>query len=330
MPLAVLHSTVAAADIAAWASTRFPIQPVVSSRLLTRGFNDTYALESKDGARYALRLGARRGRRPADSDYEMAFLSHLAAAEVPVVRPIAAHDGRLWQPLALPERERPATLFRFLDGHAPAPTSVDDACAQAETLARVHLAGARLLDPPARFTIDLDYLVRRAMAAIVTLPTATGEARDYLERLAARLTREIEGRAAALTRVHCHGDCHGGNARIADGPAGPVATLFDFDDCGPGFLAYDLAVFLWGTRLMPDQHALWLGFIERYDRVNPIGAADFDAIRFFVPIRHIWLMGEYAIRADEWGTDWLGEAWIKRQVAFLRAFEDRELAPRLV
>jgi hypothetical protein len=41
-------------------------------------------------------------------------------------------------------------------------------------------------------------------------------------------------------------------------------------------------------------------------------------------------MGEYAIRADEWGTGWLGEAWMKRQIAFLRAWEDGELVPRLV
>jgi Ser/Thr protein kinase RdoA (MazF antagonist) len=45
-----------------------------------------------------------------------------------------------------------------------------------------------------------------------------------------------------LTRTHCHGDCHGFNARISD--AGNAA-FFDFDDGGPGYLAYDPSVFLW-------------------------------------------------------------------------------------
>jgi Ser/Thr protein kinase RdoA (MazF antagonist) len=45
-----------------------------------------------------------------------------------------------------------------------------------------------------------------------------------------------------LTWTHCHGDCHGFNARISDAGS---AAFFDFDDGGPGYLAYDLSVFLW-------------------------------------------------------------------------------------
>ena len=51
---------------------------------------------------------------------------------------------------------------------------------------------------------------------------------------------------ADLTRVHCHGDCHGSNNFVntaADGSR--VASFFDFDDAGPGQLAYDIGVFLW-------------------------------------------------------------------------------------
>jgi Ser/Thr protein kinase RdoA (MazF antagonist) len=321
----LLHSTVAAGDIGAFVGAHYAIAPVTSCRLLTRGFNDTYEVVVEGGARYAFRLGARRAHQPADLDYEAALLNHLTAAGVPVVRPVAARDGRWWLAVALPERDRPAMLFCFLEGAAPGPGAIRDACAQAETLARIHIAAQSFASPPPRFARDLDQLLRRAMTALATLPSMTGEGASYLTELAARLNDAVEARAARLSWGHCHGDCHGGNARITEGPSGPIATLFDFDDSGPGFLAYDLSVFVWGAALTDEQH-LWAPFVTRYCQINPVGAVDLDAIRCFVAIRHIWLMGEYAIRADEWGIDWLGARWLARQVKFLRAWEERHVA----
>jgi Ser/Thr protein kinase RdoA (MazF antagonist) len=329
--LRVLHSTVSAADIGPLASANFPIGPVASCRLLTRGFSDTYELLAESGERYAFRLGARPVHRPTDIDYEMAFLTHLAVADTPVAVAVASGNGRLWKPIQLPERERPAVLFRFLEGHIPRPSSAADARAQAKTLALVHIAGESFLNPPERFILDLDHLVGRPTAAIATLQAMNTDRRSYLDALAARLIREVDERAAHMTRCHCHGDCHGFNARITSGTSEPIATLFDFDDGGPGFLAYDLAVFLWSTVLAAERRHSWRPFIEQYQNTRPITVADLDAIPLFVAIRHLWLMGEYAMRADEWGVDWLDEAGLGRQIAFLREWEQTQLStPRLI
>jgi Ser/Thr protein kinase RdoA (MazF antagonist) len=326
--LRVVHSTVSADDLGALASVHFPIGSVASCRLLTRGFNDTYELRAESGERYVLRLGARRSHRSTDLDYEVAFLGHLAAADVPIAAPVAARDGRVWKPIRLPERERPAVLFRFLEGRKPAPSSVAEARAQAKTLARVHVAGETFPNPPRRFVLDLDHLVRRPTEAIATLPVMDADSRSYLDTLAAQLIREVNERSSQLTRCHCHGDCHGYNARITDGTLEPTATLFDFDDGGPGFLAYDLAVFLWSTRtfMAAERRHLWRPFVEEYQDAHPISAADLEAIPLFVAARHLWLMGEYAARTDEWGTDWLNEVWLERQLAFLREWEQSQLA----
>ena len=62
---------------------------------------------------------------------------------------------------------------------------------------------------------------------------------------------------------------------------------------------------------------------------RPIAPADFDAVPFFVPIRHIWLMGEMAGRLAEWGSEAMPTAWLDRQVEFLRSWET-ELSGRLL
>jgi hypothetical protein len=51
-------------------------------------------------------------------------------------------------------------------------------------------------------------------------------------------------------------------------------------------------------------------------------------VGLFVPIRHIWLMGEYAGRVAEWGTETM--AWIGQQEQFLRAWETEKLSPGLL
>jgi Ser/Thr protein kinase RdoA (MazF antagonist) len=323
--LRIVYSTISATDIAMLASELFPIGPVVSCWLHTRGFNDTYALHAESGERYVLRLGARRSHCEIDFDYEVAFLRHLAAMGVPVAPPIAGCDGRFWKLIRLPERERPVLLFRFLEGHSPRSWSMPEARAQARTLAHVHMAGKSFVNPPERFKLDLDHLVRGPVTAVTKLPAMNADSRAYLKGLAAELIREVGERAGLLSICHCHGDCHGSNVRITSGASEPIATLFDFDDGGPGFLAYDLAVYLWSTVLTERRH-LWPSFIERYQEAYPISAVDLDAIPLFVAIRHLWLMGEYATRSDEWGVDWLDETWRERQLDFLRQWEENYLS----
>ncbi len=174
------------------------------------------------------------------------------------------------------------------------------------------------------YRLDLDHLLQKPLARIRESGLIEDEARmAALDAVSSRAARAIQ--RMEQTWTHCHGDCHGFNARISD--AG-VATFFDFDDGGPGYLAYDLAVFLWakvsfGRRL----HAMWHAFIDGYRTVRPIAPDDFEAAHDFVIVRHIWLMGEHASRRHEWGREPV--AWIGREVDFLKTWEAERLGERL-
>jgi hypothetical protein len=71
-------------------------------------------------------------------------------------------------------------------------------------------------------------------------------------------------------------------------------------------------------------------FIEGYRSIRSIAAADFDAVHLFVPIRHIWLLGEYAGRIAEWGSEAVPVEWLSKQVDLLQAWEDEKLSPGLL
>jgi len=323
--LEALYTTCREETIGGFVSKHYALPTPLDCRMLNRGFNDNYLLTAASGARYVFRLSHRRARGAADVRTETDFIAHLATAGVPVATPVPTRDGALFVRGSAPEGIREGVLFRALDGRAPEIASMADARANGVTLAMVHNAAQSYCASAPLYRLDLDHLLRRPLARIQEFRRVIEtEASSELDELAQRTAARIEA-AGDLSWTHCHGDCHGFNARIT---ASGEAAFFDFDDGGPGYLAYDLAVFLWakvsfGRKL----HAIWDAFVDGYQTVRPIKAADFEAAHALVVVRHIWVMGEYASRGREWGSEPV--KWITRELEFLRGWETERLAGRL-
>lgn len=320
-----LYATSQIEAIERFINKHYALAGPVSCRMLQRGFNDVYLATGKDGERYVFRLSHRRARGPADVKTETAFLLHLSQSGVPVAAPIPTRDGAFFLHGHAPEGARSAVLFHAIDGREPDATDAGDAQANGKTLALLHRAAETFSSDGAFYRLDLEHLLHRPLARIrdsglVENGTVFGD----LESIALRTGKAIEA-FGDLTWTHCHGDCHGFNARIND--AGE-AVFFDFDDGGPGYLAYDLSVFLWaqisfGRKSTP----MWDAFVDGYRAVRPITAEDFEAAHRFVIVRHFWLMGEYAGRMQEWGSNAVD--WIAREANFLGKWEDWQFSDRL-
>jgi Ser/Thr protein kinase RdoA (MazF antagonist) len=322
--LSCAYATASADAIAEFACSHFDLEPIASCRLLRRGFNDLYAIAAGD-RRWVLRVSRSGRRRRSDLEYEAGLLAHLSSQHVPVVTALVGRNGHYAQAASYAEGTRFALLFNFIPGRDPE-EQPSDMYAQGETLARMHEAATGFASRHDRFHLGLDHLLGRALAALDPLLDDRPEDRAYLATIADRLGKRIESRASALSWGICHGDSHGFNARIG---AGGVATLLDFDDGGPGWLSYDLATWLWSARAFaPARRELWKAFIDGYRGRFQIASSDLEAVSVFVPTRHIWLLGEYAAGSAGWGTSWLGP-WFDRQIAFLKSWEDEELADPL-
>jgi Ser/Thr protein kinase RdoA (MazF antagonist) len=334
--LAISYSTPRADAVADFVATHYGLPGPIECKLLRRGFNDTFEVRAKDAPKDAqrliLRLSGRRARGEADVASETAFISHLDKEGVPVAAPVPARDGILFTTALVPEGRRPAVLFKYADGRAPETNFPEDARANGVTLARIHDAAEGFIaGDPERYRLDLDHLLHRPMAAVLALGSLSDATRLGLAELAERLSSAVAARGG-LGWTRCHGDCHGMNARIGvEGARAGQAVFFDFDDGGPGYLAYDLAVFLWArVSFQRKEHVMWHAFIEGYRSVRTITEADFEAAHLFVPIRHVWLMGEYAGRLAEWGSEAVPADWIVRELEFMRTWESTKLGPALL
>jgi Ser/Thr protein kinase RdoA (MazF antagonist) len=321
-----IYTTTAAETIARFVAEHYALPGPLDCRMVNRGFNDVYLIIAATGDRYVFRLSHHRARGAADVRTETDFLAYLARCGVPVAAAVQARDGALYVRGRAAEGVREGVLFHALDGRAPEVASLADARANGVTLAKVHDAAASHRAVAPLYRLDLDHLLRRPLARVQEFCRVidAGDG-DILQDIATRTAARIEA-MNGLTWTHCHGDCHGFNARISEGGE---AVFFDFDDGGPGYLAYDLSVFLW-AKLSFDRrfHAAWQAFVDGYRSVRPISAADFEAAHAFVIVRHFWLMGEQASRSREWGSEPV--RWVTREREFLEAWEAERLADRLI
>ncbi|MDT8975885.1 hypothetical protein RQP50_06475 [Paenibacillus sp. chi10] len=99
---------------------------------------------------------------------------------------------------------------------------------------------------------------------------------------------------SALDWGVCHGDLHGNtNISYIDDQ---TYTHYDFDLCGYGYRAYDIAEFRLAreVRLGNDPgklSELWDAFLEGYQSVRQLHEDDIRAVPVFVAARQLWLMG---------------------------------------
>ena len=135
-------------------------------------------------------------------------------------------------------------------------------------------------------------------------PTVLDAYRELIPAFWARL------KTRTLTRVMCHGDTHGFQQPCVLRCRGCAPRrLLDFDDAGPGFLAYDLCDVAvvrpatqapWTRRsLAPALAAVPLWLTARGG--GHATDADLAALPLFVQLRHLWNMGR-AWRASTTGA----------------------------
>jgi Ser/Thr protein kinase RdoA (MazF antagonist) len=331
--LPVLYSTPLAAAVADFVSTHYDLAGSIECMLWLRGWNDSFEVRTKDGERFVFRISKRRARGDADVASETAFLAYLDEKDIPVAAAVPTRDGSLFTTALCPEGQRPAVLFRYAEGRpSQAGSSSADARANGETLARIHdVAGGFAAADKGRYRLDCDHLLHRPLSWILALEGLSETVRTGLVDMTGRLSTGL-ARRGGLSWTRCHGDCHGYNANIAlQGPRAGQAVFFDFDEGGPGYLAYDLAVFLHCCVLFErKQHQFWHAFIEGYRTIRELEHADFDAVHLFVPVRHLWFVGEYASRIHEWGRQAVPADWVAAQLDFMLSWEKEKLVPGLL
>ncbi|WP_293911821.1 phosphotransferase [Deinococcus sp.] len=221
-------------------------------------------------------------------------------------------------------------MFEFAPGRW-LDTSDNEAALYGRAAARLHNA-AEGWTQAGRFSLDLAHLISEPVARIQPFLSNSPELLSSLEAAAARTHAAISALVPELEWGACHGDLHEGNVHIDESA---TLWLFDFDCGGPGYRAYDLAVYWWSQASnkgkTPEQEvAAWTAFLNGYTAIRPLSEADERATRHFVAARAIWFMGLYVQLAEVFGTTTVSERFFQRGLDFITGWEARQEIPALL
>ncbi len=321
----VTHSLLRAQSIVTDVLPLYSIAQPTSCTFLNFGLNDTYVVASPTD-RYILRVYHAGWRAEEDILHELDVLAFLNDQGVPVSAPIPRTDGSFTHTVSAPEGPRTMALFSYAPGRFPLIPHEEqtDSYHFGQALARIHAATDTFQSPHRRFALDLDHLMEQPLAAIEPFLQHRSDDWNYLRGLANRLRERIERvPGGMLDQGFCHGDVHSGNARI--GEDGTV-TFFDFDCCGKGWRAYDLAVFRWHARLYGNEQEQWPHFLWGYQEARHIGDEDIALTAIFVAVRLIWITGLHTSNGHIWGIDYIHDYYFDQAFTFLREWEAEHFA----
>jgi Ser/Thr protein kinase RdoA (MazF antagonist) len=293
--------------------------------LLVSGRHDTF-LVSTGGGQFVLKVYRQGSKTRRDLLAEIDALLHLGRKGGSVAMPVMRRDGAYVWDLSTPGGERQALLFSVAKGK---PVSVLDArsCGLlGGALADIHNAADDY--DSARVLYDLELLRDEPIRMHEPLLQQCPEDWLYLQGLARRLRERFSGLpVAALDWGFCHGEFNARNNHL-DESTGAV-TSFDFEDCGAGFRAYDLAVFrflLGPGDENPSAESLWEAYLGGYGERRPLKAIDREAITLFVLMRPLWILGNI-VRTHTPRPDGSlpNPAFFDQMLQFLRRWEERHL-----
>lgn len=277
-----------------------PARCKLFSKLLRTQDNDHYLVLTND-KKYVVRVyqaGPHLHRQEADYLYELEWLRFLHDKNLPVSYPLPRRDGRYLGHLHAPEGRRYYALFSFAEGRPMHLKNEEQLYAMGLYMARVHRVSNGFQPAYQRQRMDLEYLVDRPVARLRRIwgddPTRA-EDLDLLVTSAEEAKEEI----LALIRNPHHtedswgpigGDFHSHNTYFV-GDDNP--TFFNFDLCGPGWRAYDIATFLLNTNLVHTSEAQSEAFFAGYYSERPLSDNEHMAIAPFMTIRRVWLTATF-------------------------------------
>lgn len=312
-PYLVTYSTVSPQSLTEHILPLYDIGAIEECTFLYRGMNDTYHVVTAINE-YVLRVYRFGWRTMADIEFELDLLCHLEKQHAPISAPVIAKDRKRLHWINAPEGNRAVVLFSFAPG---IPLNYEDrgpeqALIYGRAMARLHNSMTPFQSVHQRYELDIDHLLDRPMAVIISNLRHRPEDLEYLKLLSNMLRQQLKSLPPnSLKSGVCHGDLHGGNAHITeDGQL----TFFDFDCCGNGWHVYDLATFQWGARAREKLEDLWLPFLQGYREFRLIDEQEIALIPSFVAVRQIWLLGLHIERTSVTGRGWADEHFLDRMI----------------
>lgn len=319
------YSQMSSHSAARLATYNYNLAESISCIFYILGLHDNYLIEGNHG-KYILRVYRNDWRSLEEIRFELELLAFLGAKNARIAYPLPTKSGELGFFINSPEGQRIAALFYYADGCAPGnKISLEESALLGEAVARIHQTTELFETAHTRQILDIPYLLDESIIAIE--PFIGIEEQNYLHTLQKALKETLPSlpREAEIYGI-CIGDVSPSNFHINDKKE---ITLFDFDQCGYGYRAFEIGKFFSSIQSVEMKHDITKSFIDGYQSIRRLGQEELMAIPYFEIISVIWVMAIHAYNADRIGYKRLEKPFWDRQLAFIKEL-DKQTPVRLI
>ncbi|RFZ83305.1 aminoglycoside phosphotransferase [Mucilaginibacter terrenus] len=326
----VISSILSATHLTEFFKDKYALSAGTTCKLLKAGINHTY-LVTDGNAKQIFRIYDLNWRTELEIAEEIRLLSLLKEGGINVSYPVADAGGALIQQLNAPEGMRHGVMFSFAEGGKMLNFSADLHYHVGSVMAQLHKLTCNV--QLQRVTYTPDVVLTEPFNYLKNFLAEDNADMLWLRSAQKYLLQQIAGADDALMRKGAiHLDIWFDNLNITgDGRV----TLFDFDFCGNGWQAYDVAYYilqLHSTEKDPAElNEKKKSFLAGYESVTKLT----DEERRMLPVLGVSLyffyLGIQSRRYDNYSNVFFNEVHLSRFINLLvrKFFEDNVYAGSL-
>lgn len=309
-PFPVISSILSPTALIKFVIERYGFSAVTTCKVLRQGINHSYLVTDK-AEKYVLRVYHLNWRSEVEITAELDLLDFLKRNQIAVSFPIKDRYGNYIQRINALEGERFAVLFSFAKGDTIRNPSEKACYHLGLTMAKMHqLTINKLIN---RKSYHADTLMTWAYEQAETKFSAQLPTMQYFKRAVDTIQDQFtNANTSQLRSGAIHLDLWYDNMKMKDETE---ITLFDFDNCGNGWLFLDISYSVKSLfRHEPDKDAFRKKLESFYQGYESISAVSTEEKRL-VPYGGlaIWLhySGVHAQRFDDFCNVFLSEDFLK-------------------
>jgi Ser/Thr protein kinase RdoA (MazF antagonist) len=296
-------------------------------RLLIRNVSDTYLLENTAG-KYIFKIYRDAHRKLDEIKAEVEWLNILKNNGAQVAYPLKDSDGGQLQSFNAAEGTRYGVLFSYAQGKVVTDLSEQNLQTVGREMALIHdIASTTTLSYP-RKEYTVETMLTSPLKTITPFFKHLPDEYNYLLQTGHKVAEAINSfDTTKFSYGYCHYDFLPKNFHFANDGG---ITFFDFDFCGKGLLANDLASFyvhffletFKGKMTRHEADRLFGIFVESYRNVRPITDEEIKAIPYLGFAFWIFYMGFQVENFDDWSNIFFDDYYIKARVALIKKWEE--------
>ena len=281
-----VYSTLSPQALIELVLNNYGLNSVDKCLLWNRGLSDIYLVESNNKT-FILRISHHHWRSHSEIDFELKLLEFLHQRHLPVAYPIPTVDNNLCVMISAVEGDRYAALFPYAEGCVPlGDLNPTQSKIFGETLGKLHDTGHDFTYSASSKALNLEYLLDNSLDTILPFLQEYPQDGNYLQQKAGEIKARLDNlpQKAPYWGI-CWGDPHSGNAHFTDDNC---ITIFDFDQCGYGWRAFDLAKFLHVSLSAGISRNVRDAFFAGYREVQSLTDEESDCLQALTQTAHIW------------------------------------------